>query len=193
MSLTFEGVVLTGGASRRMGRDKALIPLADGRPLARVAADALLAGGATRVRAIGGEGRLAPAGLTVVADRYPGEGPLGGLLTALATAREALIVVLTCDLPAISGVEVKALAQAMAGQPQATVTAALRGGRPQFLTACYRSSALATLQAAFDGGERSVRGAVEALTLVEVAGLDEFRLGDADTPEALADLLGRIL
>ena len=80
-----------------------------------------------------------------------------------------------------------------ATEPEAAIAAALRGGRPQLLTACYRVTALAVLQAHFDAGERAVRRAAAPLTITPVAGLDEVHLGDADTPEALRDLLGRIL
>ncbi len=95
------GAVLCGGASRRMGRDKALIEV-DGVALARRVADALIAGGCDEVLAVGGDaGALADLGLTPVPDRWAGEGPLGGLATALSegASRGADALVLTpCDL-----------------------------------------------------------------------------------------------
>ena len=51
----FSGAVLAGGASRRMGRDKALVEADPGRPLGRVAADALWDAGAVTVTAVGGD------------------------------------------------------------------------------------------------------------------------------------------
>jgi molybdenum cofactor guanylyltransferase len=80
----FAGAVLCGGASRRMGRDKALIAL-EGRALAVRVAEAVAAAGASGVVAVGGdlEG-LRAAGLAAVPDRDgPGAGPLAGILTAL--------------------------------------------------------------------------------------------------------------
>src|SRR5262245_38669006 len=95
----FTGAILTGGASTRMGRDKATDVEVDGRPLVRCVADALVAAGADEVLAIGGDaGKLAAAGLDVVPDAHPGEGPLGGILTALRRARNDTVVVLSCDL-----------------------------------------------------------------------------------------------
>ena len=190
----FEGVVLSGGLSRRMGRDKALIPLADGRLMSKVAADALRQAGATRVRSIGGNAvELHLISLEVTPDRFPDEGPLGGIITALDTAAEDLVMVLTCDLPNISAVEVSAIVAALASDPAADIAAALRAGRPQQLTACYRRSALASLVQAFYSGERSVRRGTEGLVVVEVEGLNQSRLVDADTPEDLAGFVGPLL
>src|SRR5205085_1408893 len=64
-------------------------------------ADALRAAGADPVVAIGGdEPALRALGLTVVADAHPGEGPLGGIITALEALgeRAELVAVLACDL-----------------------------------------------------------------------------------------------
>ena len=94
------GAVLTGGSSSRMGTDKALLEL-DGAVLARRVADALVTAGCAPVVAIGGDaGRLTAHGLAVVADRHPGEGPLGAIITALEHAEPLevdVVVVLACD------------------------------------------------------------------------------------------------
>jgi len=83
----FEGVVLCGGESSRMGRDKALLPI-DGVPMAVRVASALHAAGATTVRAIGGdEEGLVRAGLVVEPDRAPGGGPFPATIQALREAR----------------------------------------------------------------------------------------------------------
>jgi molybdopterin-guanine dinucleotide biosynthesis protein A len=72
------GAVLCGGASRRMGRDKALLPL-DGLPLAVRVAQALGEAGAAEVVAVGGDrDGLASWDLPAVPDRWPGEGRAGG-------------------------------------------------------------------------------------------------------------------
>ena len=76
------GAVLTGGASRRMGRPKADIEV-DGVAMAARVADAMVAAGALDVARIGDE----------VADHHPGEGPLGGVLTALSWSDEPITVV----------------------------------------------------------------------------------------------------
>jgi molybdopterin-guanine dinucleotide biosynthesis protein A len=89
------GAVLCGGASR-MGVDKATIPV-DGVAMARRVADALAAAGCSPVSAIGGDpAELGRLGLDTVIDRYPGDGPLGGILTALAVQAPAAVVRAIC-------------------------------------------------------------------------------------------------
>jgi len=93
------GAVLTGGTSRRMGRDKATLEI-DGVAMARRVADALIAAGCAPVVAVGGDAtRLGAIGIPVVDDDWPGEGPLGGIITALRHSERAAVVVAACDLP----------------------------------------------------------------------------------------------
>ena len=81
------GAVLCGGASRRMGVDKAAVEV-DGTPMARRVGDVLAAAGCSPVIAIGGDPTaLGHLGLDVVDDGFPGQGPLGGILTALSRWR----------------------------------------------------------------------------------------------------------
>jgi molybdopterin-guanine dinucleotide biosynthesis protein A len=90
-------VILAGGLSRRMGRDKAVLPAGDGtlighlaRRLAPVVEETIVAGGSG--------GRTLP-GVTVVEDRFPGMGPLAGIHAGLLAARTPLAWVVGCDLP----------------------------------------------------------------------------------------------
>jgi molybdopterin-guanine dinucleotide biosynthesis protein A len=79
------GVILAGGQARRMGTDKALLPLA-GRPLVAHVRDRL-ARQVERVliSANGDAARFAPFGCEVVADAAP-QGPLSGVLATLTRA-----------------------------------------------------------------------------------------------------------
>jgi molybdopterin-guanine dinucleotide biosynthesis protein A len=91
------GVVLAGGQSSRMGRDKAIVEV-DGVTLLDRAIE-LLRPHAKEVLVIGDPGKYNPAHATVIADELPGKGPLGGLVTALKRARYVRLIVLACDLP----------------------------------------------------------------------------------------------
>jgi molybdopterin-guanine dinucleotide biosynthesis protein A len=180
--LPFVGAVLTGGASRRMGADKALLEV-HGVTLVRRVADALTAAGADRVVAVGGDiGGLRSEGLEAVPDQHPGEGPLGGILTALAATDADVVVVLACDLPAADPAAITAVVEALG---QADVAAPWHDGRHELLHAAWHRRAERPLQAAFAAGERAPRRAVSGLTVVSVTGLDPAALADADTPEEL--------
>ena len=180
--MTFTGAVLTGGASRRMGRDKSLLPVG-GRPLAVIAASALEGAGAGTVYCVGGDApALAALGLDTRPDRYPGEGPLGGLITALAASTDEVVMVLSCDLATVAAAGVTAVLDALADEPSAELAVPLADGRHQFLHGAYRRRSLPHWEAAFAAGERSVHRAAMALTGVEVVGLDPAWLHDVDTP-----------
>jgi molybdopterin-guanine dinucleotide biosynthesis protein A len=147
------GVVLAGGASRRMGRDKALLPW-DGLPLAEHAARRLAAVCAEVLLADGGRG-LIPAWPSV--PDGPGAGPAAGILGAAAQRPGRALLVLACDLPAVPVPLLRALAEAAAppaaGEPAADWVVPRHGGRLEPLCACYRPPALAALAAQVATGE----------------------------------------
>src|SRR5947209_8495270 len=90
-------LILAGGNSRRMGRDKAALPAGSlslvehiARRLGPVVDEVLLS--TARRNADG------PA-LPVVIDRYPGMGPLAGMHAGFLAANHPLVWVVACDLP----------------------------------------------------------------------------------------------
>lgn len=94
------GVVLAGGRSSRMGRDKALIEV-DGRSLLDRALDKLDPHVA-ELLVIGEPEKYGHVGPFVVADEWPGKGPLGGLATAMRYASNDRLLVIACDLPGLN-------------------------------------------------------------------------------------------
>jgi molybdenum cofactor guanylyltransferase len=168
-----------------MGRDKALIEVG-GLPLAGVVASALRAAGADPVLAVGGDGpALRRLGLDVVPDDHPGEGPLGGVLTALRHAPTPVVAVLACDLPGARAAAVATVVAALAGRAAAEVAVPVVDGRRALVHGAWRRSTASRLEAAFAAGERSLAGAVAALRVVEVPGLEPAWLADVDVPEDL--------
>src|SRR5437762_6085926 len=112
--LGWTGVVLTGGASTRMGTDKAFV-VVEGAPMALRVARAMAAAGAERVICVGGDlARLGALGLHTAPDLYPGDGPLGGLVSAFdAAADEPMLLVAPCDLVAPSAAAFRAIVAAL--------------------------------------------------------------------------------
>src|SRR2546423_6833845 len=92
-------VILAGGLSRRMGRDKAALPAGDGtlvehlaRRLAPVVDEIIIAGGSA-------EPRL--DGVRLAADRGAGPGPLAGIHARLMAARHPHAVVVRRRPPGV--------------------------------------------------------------------------------------------
>lgn len=181
----FSGVVLTGGASRRMGRDKALVEVG-GRALAVRVAQALRDAGAGQVFAVGGAlDALSDLGLDAVADDHPGEGPVGGLLTALSHASSPVVAVLACDLPAAAPSAVRLVVAALDADPDLACAIPMVQGRSEPLHGAWRRSSHPRIQAMFDRGERAMHSVIADLGGTAVHGVDPAALADADTPADL--------
>lgn len=187
-------MVLAGGAGRRLGgADKALLDVG-GLPLARRVRDAVTAVGCHEAVAVGGPaGPLAAMGYRTVVDRWPGQGPLGGIVTGLGAAGTELALVVACDLPWLSPRRLDALVQALAADPDSDVIVPQVGGRGQPLLAAYRTRCAPRLEQAFAQGVRSVHAALTHLVVVEwpvVGGADDFE--DVDTPADLTRARSRV-
>jgi molybdopterin-guanine dinucleotide biosynthesis protein A len=161
-------VVLVGGGSTRMGRDKATLVPADGDPrtLTLRVLDALSGVAAQRLLA----GRALP-GLDVpaVPDRNVDAGPLGGVAAALPHVRTRFALVAACDMPSIAPSLVAHLLQRAADSPDAlcVLCATERGAEP--LLSAWRPAAAPLLDAALTLGVRALHEAVMRLPHVLIA------------------------
>lgn len=148
------GFVMAGGRSRRMGRDKALLPWGEGT---------LLDHAVRRLRACcddirilcGPEERYLDQGLAVHADHFADAGPLAGVHAGLAALPGAddLGLFLAVDLPFVPAELLRALAEAAAGHDAAVPVGRLG---PQPLSAAYRAACRAAVEARLLEGERRV-------------------------------------
>jgi molybdopterin-guanine dinucleotide biosynthesis protein A len=162
------GFVLAGGASRRMGRDKATVEVGGTAMAARVAG-ALAGAGTGPVSVVGGEPSTATlAGASYLADRWPGEGPLGGLVTALDSCAAPVAVVVACDLPSLDATSVERLLGTLDAHPGAAAAVAVNGQRHWTCAAWRVGAALPALAASFAAGERAIQHAATGLDVQEV-------------------------
>ncbi len=106
--------VLVGGASRRMGRPKHLLPHPAGGTFLEYAVR--LAQGVAGETVILGACAGAPAalaGLARLEDAVAGAGPLAGLCSLLAEARQRWALLLACDMPRLEASTLRALLDAL--------------------------------------------------------------------------------
>jgi molybdenum cofactor guanylyltransferase len=171
-----------------MGRDKALLPVG-GVMLTEIVAEALRKAGATDVLAIGGDQkRLRSLGVLdeVVADEFPGQGPLGGIISALKASSNDLVVVLACDTPAIDADTPSRLLTALHDDERAAVAVAVVDERVQPLTAAWRRSlSLDHLRRSFESGERAPRKVLDGLRVRTIEDISPDAVLDLDSPEDL--------
>jgi len=170
------GFILAGGASSRMGRDKALLEIGGLPLLVRTAR--LLEPLVANVTVIGPPERYAALGLRVVPDDTTAVGPLAGLATALRISRSEWNLVVGCDLPYLSAQWLEWLmARALASRADALVPETSRGLEP--LCAIYRARCASAVAAAIARGERKVIDVVAKLALEKLRP-DEWQAIDAE-------------
>jgi len=196
------GFVLAGGGSRRFGQDKALVRIGDQVLLSRLC---LVLGEVTRsVVIVGAPEKYGRLGMPCLPDRWPGDGPLGGIVTALGVSgmegeqpaavpelpglehaagvgRPEWNLIIGCDMPFLTSEWLRYLAL-QAAASEAEVVAPKSGHGLEPLCACWRSSAAGKLQRAFAGGVRKVTEGMKHLAM-EV--LDETHWKRFDSADRL--------
>lgn len=186
MSDAVLGAVLVGGASRRMGADKATLAL-EGTPMVHRVTRALFDAGAGSVVLVGGD----PDDEGAIADRWPGEGPLAAMATAVSHGASIVgvevVVVAACDQPDLTAELIASLIAALHGAPDEVVASAVRtaDGRRHPFPSAWRTSTGRTLVAQVDAGDRRADAAFSAGPVVEV-GAPEAVVTDLDTPADVA-------
>jgi molybdenum cofactor guanylyltransferase len=151
-----------------MGRPKAMVQVA-GVPMAQRVADALAGGGCAPVVIIGDDGSGVDAlGLRLVPDLWPGQGPLGGIITALRAVGGDVIVA-ACDLPGLDAATVTAVLEAGAHPPggddvpSGVEVAVAVDSRGHAALARWNIGVLSRLDDLFARGERSLGVALDVL------------------------------
>jgi molybdopterin-guanine dinucleotide biosynthesis protein A len=121
------------------------------------------------VAVIGAPQKYSATGAPCIADQWPGEGPLGGIVTALeaaAKSREeaAWNLIVGCDMPFLTREWLAYLVErATASSSEVVVPKSSLGLEP--LCACWRTDAAASLRRAFEQGTRKITEAMKHLRM----------------------------
>jgi molybdopterin-guanine dinucleotide biosynthesis protein A len=179
--MMWHGFVQAGGGSTRFGRDKALARIAGRTMLQRTGE--LLECVCDEIRIIAPAGKYDGVRWKVIEDGWPGEGPLGGIISALQYMKSqragwpddhpdseaGWAMILGCDLPFMTQDFLAFLKKcAWVSRVQVVVPESDNGLEP--LCACWRADALLAVKQAFDAGVRKV---TDAMKHVEMEVLDE--------------------
>jgi molybdopterin-guanine dinucleotide biosynthesis protein A len=165
MSEAVTGAVLAGGASRRFGSDKALARFRGERLIDRVVR--ALGAVCREVLIVGGDrDAYRDVAARYVADLRPGEGPLGGLATALGAASTAHVLLVACDMPLLGS----QLLGAIAGRAGAADVVLPEGpDGPEPLCALYAARCRAAVEAALAAGARQMTAFHDRVTVLRIA------------------------
>lgn len=184
------GMILAGGASSRMGRNKALIEL-EGQPLIARVVQALRPLADDILIVANDPQPLSFLNLPIIPDITPGYGPLMGLYSGLKGASGELAVMVAVDMPFLTPDFLRFL---LALAPDHDVVIPEAGGRLHPLCAVYRrTTCLPAIEQVIARGQRRLI-AFHPLVRVRRVGEDELRaispdllaLANVNTPQELA-------
>lgn len=165
-----------------MGHDKALLGPTD-QPLASRVATALRAVGVAEVLLVGGDGgALSAHGDVWLADDRPGEGPLAAIATAASARPGRSLLVCSCDLPSVTGADLRPLVDALDGGAPAAVVEV--DGRSQWSVVALSAGTATAVVASVAAGERALHRVLVDRALVLTTDQPDG-LRDADRPTDL--------
>lgn len=179
------GAVLAGGSSTRMGRDKASLVL-DGETfldrivgiVSSVVAEAAVYGGS-----------VVPKAGVLLQDDQPGQGPVGGLLTALRRSQGRPVLVVSVDTPMVTADVLRMLVE-----PELladSVRIAVAGDRVHPLVGVYGPDVLPLVEERLLRGGRSLLGVLDQVERVTEVEIDPEAVFNVNTEIDYQELVGR--
>ena len=187
------GLILAGGASSRMQRDKAALPYRGRNQLDRAfdlakrhVPDVFISVRADQTA------DAARAQHPLIVDSIPGQGPIVGIRSALAAKPEVAWLVIACDLPFLSDTALAQLVRERDTNGLATAFRSTSDGLPEPLCTIWEPAAGPALAAYQQAGGRCPRKFLirEAARLLDPE--DRRALDNVNTPEEYARALADI-
>ena len=185
-------IVLAGGLSRRLGRDKAVEPF-DGEPLISRVIGRLAKLATETVVVVNSEARAAelplPAATRTAVDIYPDSGSLGGIFTGLSAASNDWGFVVACDMPFLNSALVSHM---LSLRKDCDAVVPVLDGYPEPTHAAYSNACLPHIERRLEAGQLKIAGffddvRVRCVTEDQIDGFDPQHLSffNINRPEDL--------
>ncbi|MDE2687722.1 MAG: molybdenum cofactor guanylyltransferase [Chloroflexota bacterium] len=198
-SRSVSAIVLAGGLSRRLGRDKALEPFG-GEPLISRVIGRLATLANETVVVVNSKERATelplPAGAKTAVDIYPDSGSLGGIFTGLTTASNEWGFVVACDMPFLNTALIKHILSLRQGHD---AVVPMLEGYPEPTHSAYSKACLPHIQCRLEAGQLRIARFFDDIRVRyvqddEVDALDADRLSffNVNTPDDLAHALSLV-
>lgn len=189
-SIALAGLVLAGGRSERMGRDKATLIHPDGRTLVRRCGDLLRDAGCSHVAVSLRADQEVPAGLEdfsgveIIRDSEGASvGPIAGMLAAMRLRPDADWLVVACDLPRLDSTTLRHLINSKHDDDQFLAYRSEFDGLPEPLCALYAPAARSVLEKAVEDDFRCPRKILIRHNARLLDGVVPHALDNANTPD----------
>lgn len=173
-------VILTGGSSSRMGRDKAMLPL-EGSTMSQLLIDRYSALGGVAV-SVNEKGRFPCKGAIELVDRYPGQGPLNGLVSAFEETDAGLVFLTATDIPN-GDPRLTLHLLSLIGEHDCCVINTAKGLEPLF--SLYKRACLPVVIDSLESGRRSIHS---VLSRCDTLYVEESRLSGWDLDQTLLNV-----
>lgn len=179
-------IILAGGRSRRMRREKPLLPV-NGRPLIESVIAQIRPCFHTILISAGDREKFAFLGLPVVEDEAPGQGPLRAILSALRASASRGNFILACDIPVI---HLPFLERILALAPSSEIVVPrYRDGKFEPLFAAYDRSVIPVIEKQVAAGDLRISSLFRACRTEFVAMDGEKWFRNLNTIEEYHDYL----
>ena len=181
--MSHAAVLLAGGKSSRMGRDKSALPV-NGEPLWQRQLAVLRATEPAELFISGkSDGPYADCGVEVFADEIPDCGPLGGIATALSHCKSERLLVLAVDMPAMTAEFLRTLLDESQRTAKCIIPSVAADGRRRAnfepLAAIYPRAALPIADECLRAGEFKLKAFIHALEAHGLAIIRPVETGQA--------------
>jgi molybdopterin-guanine dinucleotide biosynthesis protein A len=182
-------VIQAGGASSRMGEDKALKTFL-GRPLIQRVVDRLAPIADEIIVTTNRPADYSFLDLRLIPDLKPDRGALGGLYTAIASATHPIVAVVACDMPFASSKLIETMSSLLVEEEADVIIAKSDEGYEPFHAIYRRDACRPAIEAAINADQWKViawfpQVKVRVLTLEEIRSADPDNLAfwNVNTPE----------
>lgn len=193
MTATLYGLVLAGGRSRRMQRDKAGLEY-DGRAQLARAVELLTPLVSRCFVSVRGDQQDDPqrAAYATIADRLGELGPIGGIHAAQQEHPQAAWLVLACDLPFLDAATLQQLIAARAPQRLASAFRSSHDGKPEPLCAIYEPASAPAIAAGIAAGNKCPRSFLAQADALLLDLHSPAALDNINTPEEYQQARARL-
>ncbi|UCE99463.1 MAG: molybdenum cofactor guanylyltransferase [Planctomycetota bacterium] len=181
-------IIMAGGESARMGRNKSLLPI-NGQPMIKYIYDQLRPHFNQILISSNDVFKYSFLGAEVIPDEILGHGPLGGIASAIKASANDLNFVIACDIPQLDIDLMKALLRQ--GRSFDAVVPRIDETRYEPLFALYKKSALKTIQQALLSGNNRIIDALGSCKVKYINLDDAHQIENLNTMKDYCQFTGR--
>lgn len=170
--MKISAILLAGGQSKRMGKDKAFLKL-NGKTFLRIIAEKLseycdqiiVSGNKDKEEYLSYLDGI-KSQIDFVRDIHPYAGPLNGIISCREKIKNDLVFISTCDTPLLNKEIIPFLCKKIDGFD---AVIPVTSGKKQFLNTIYKKSAIETGEKLYQEGVRSLHRWVSNLKILEIS------------------------